>query len=84
MDEYSRQRKERLQEAIDDYLLDDAVPSRRIYEEMLSCIDDTLSYYEKQADRIKDLKHLMMGHRLVDDMEDLAVKWQYDKLPDRY
>ena len=84
MDNYSIQRKERLQEAIDDYLLDDTVPSRQIYEEMLSCVNDTLSYYEKQAARVNDLKHLMMGYRLLDDMEDLAVKWQYDKLPDRY
>lgn len=62
-DTYEKQRKLRFQDAIDDYLLDDQVSSRQIYEEMLSCIDDTLSYYEKNAERVRGLRNLMMGHK---------------------
>ena len=60
---YDQQRLSRLQDAIDDYLLDDQVSSRQIYEEMLSCVDDTLSYYEKNAERVRGLKNLMMGYK---------------------
>ena len=60
-DTYEKQRKLRFQDAIDDYLLDDQVSSRQIYEEMLSCIDDTLSYYEKNAERVRELRNLMTG-----------------------
>jgi len=62
-DTYEKQRKLRFQDAIDDYLLDDQVSSRQIYEEMLSCVYDTLSYYEKNAERVRGLKNLMMGHK---------------------
>lgn len=66
-DTYEKQRKARLQEAIDDYLLtDDIMSSEQIYEEIMSCINDTLSYYEKQADKSRGLKNLMMGYRNCD------------------
>ncbi len=83
-EEYSKQRKVRMQDAIDDYLADEKISSRRIYEEMLSCIDDVIQYHQKHLDRAQDLKHLMMGHRLLDDMQALSDKWQYDKIPNRY
>ena len=35
---YEKQRQDRMQDAIDDYLTDDKVPARQVYEEMLSCI----------------------------------------------
>jgi hypothetical protein len=80
---YAGQRKDRMQDAIDDYLQDDKVSSRQAYEEMLSCIDDVIKYHEKAYCRARSLRDLMMGHREV-DLEDLAKKWQYDKLPQRY
>ena len=72
-----------MQDAIDDYLQDERVPARQAYEEMLSCIDDVINYHKSNMDRAVELKSLMMGHREV-DFEDLASKWQYDKLPERY
>lgn len=63
MKTYNEQRKERFQEAIDDYLLDDSMTSRQIYEEMLTCVDDTLNYFETQAERVRGLRNLMLGHR---------------------
>ena len=83
-DEYAKQRKDRMQDAIDDYLQDEKVTSRRIYEEMLSCVDDVIQYHQKKLDRANDLKHLMMGHRLIDGMEDMSAKWSQDNIPSRY
>jgi len=82
--EFEQQRKDRLQDAIDEYLQDDKVSPRRAYEEILSCVQDVMDYHRKQLDRATVLKSLMMGHREVDDIDDLAIKWQYDKLPERY
>ena len=63
---YSQQRLSRLQDAIDDYLLDDQVSSRQIYEEILSCVDDTLSYYEKNAaSRLLRVGWLLVGWLVV-------------------
>ena len=80
---YAEQRKCRMQDAIDDYLTDDQVPARQAYEEMLSCINDVMEYHEKAYCRARGLYDLMMGNREI-DLEDLAKKWQYDKLPERF
>ena len=80
---YEKQRKCRMQDAIDDYLTDDKVPARQAYEEMLSCIDDVIKYHEQAYCRACGLRDLMMGHREV-DLDDLAKKWQYDKIPERF
>jgi hypothetical protein len=82
--EYGKQRKDRMQNAIDDYLNDDKVSARQTYEEMLSGIDDVINYHKKSMDRAVDLKSLMLGHREVDDIDELAAQWQDNKLPDRY
>ena len=82
--EYARQRQDRMQDAIDDYLQDEKVDARRAYEEILSCIDDVINYHKKQFDKAVALKSLMMGHREVDFTDELAEKWQYDKIPGRY
>ena len=82
--QFEQQRKNRLQDAIDEYLQDEEVSPRRAYEEILSCVQDVMDYHRKQLDRSTVLKSLMMGHREVDDIDDLAIKWQYDKLPERY
>jgi len=86
--EYAKQRKDRMQDCIDDYLQDERVPARQTYEEMLSCIDDVIKYHKSNMERAVELKSLMMGHRqfdFTDDIEnEIATKWQYDKLPARY
>lgn len=64
--EYAKQRKDRMQDAIDDYLNDDKVPPRQTYEEILSCIDDLINYHKKNMDRANELKSLMMGNRGVE------------------
>ena len=64
--EYAKQRKDRMQDAIDDYLQDDKVSARQTYEEMLSCVQDVIDYHKRQMDRAVALRSLMMGHREVD------------------
>lgn len=63
--EYARQRKDRMQDCIDDYLQDEKVSARQAYEEMLSCVQDVIDYHKKQMDRAVALRSLMMGHREV-------------------
>jgi predicted house-cleaning noncanonical NTP pyrophosphatase (MazG superfamily) len=83
--EFERQRKDRLQDAIDEYLQDHEVSPRRAYEEILSCVQDVMDYHKKQLDKATDVKSLMMGHRPV-DLNDTSLedKWMYDKLPERF
>jgi len=64
--EYEKQRKNRMQDAIDDYLQDDRVSARQTYEEMLSCVQDVIDYHKKEMDKAVALRSLMMGHREVD------------------
>ena len=40
--EFEQQRKDRLQDSIDEYLQDDKVSPRRAYEEILSCVQDVM------------------------------------------
>lgn len=61
--EYETQRKDRLQDSIDEYLQDDKVSARRAYEEILSCVDDVINYHKKEYDKAVELKSLMLGHR---------------------
>ncbi len=66
---YAKQRKDRMQDCIDDYLNDDKVDARQAYEEMLSCIDDVINYHKKQHDKAVALKSLMFGYRECDTLE---------------
>jgi predicted house-cleaning noncanonical NTP pyrophosphatase (MazG superfamily) len=68
--EYSKQRKDRMQDAIDDYLNDDKVSARQTYEEMLFGIDDVINYHKKSMERAVELKSLMLGHREIDFIQE--------------
>jgi len=60
---YAAQRKDRMQDAIDDYLQDDKVDARRAYEEMLSCVQDVIDYHQKEYVKARELYDLMSGNR---------------------
>ena len=60
-EEYGRQRKDRMQDAIDDYLQDDKVDFQQTYDEMLDCVQDVIDYHQKSLDRAIALKSLMKG-----------------------
>tara|TARA_B100000902_G_scaffold201730_1_gene192229 strand:- start:1570 stop:1923 length:354 start_codon:yes stop_codon:yes gene_type:complete len=74
---YAEQRKDRLQDAIDDYLNDEKVSGRQAYEEMLSCINDVIKFHKNSMDRAVVLRDLMMGHREV-DLNDFKVATQQE------
>ena len=63
---YAQQRKDRLQDAIDDYLQDGEFSAQQTYEEVLSCINDVIEYHKSSMDRAVALRSLMMGNREVD------------------
>ena len=76
-EQYQTQRRNRLQDSIDEYLQDDKVDARQAYEEMLSCVDDVINYHKKEMDKAVELKSLMMGHRTF-QLEDLRnISEQY-------
>jgi len=64
--EYAAQRKDRMQDAIDDYLNDNKVSARQAYEEMLFGINDVIEYHKSALQRAEQLKSLMTGNREVD------------------
>ena len=74
--DYAKQRKCRMQDAIDDYLQDERVTARQAYEEMLSCVDDVINYHRENMDRAVALRSLMMGNREV-DLDDYRVPERY-------
>ena len=63
---YDKQRKLRMQDAIDDYLQDPDVDARRCYEEMLSCVEDVIKYHKKELNKASELYNLMLGNRRYD------------------
>ena len=73
--EYTKQRKDRMQNAIDDYLNDDKVSARQTYEEMLSGIDDVIEYHKKAYCRAMSLRDYMTGNT--------ALNLEH-QIPDRY
>ena len=64
--EYAKQRKDRMQDAIDDYLQDEKVSARQTYEEMLCGINDVIKYHKKNLKKAEELRDLMLGYRNID------------------
>ena len=64
--EYARQRRDRMQDASDDYLQDDKVTARRANEEILCCVNDVIKYHKDNLKKAEDLRDLMLGYRNID------------------
>ena len=58
---YSQQRKDRMQDAIDDYLCDDEVTAQFAYDEMLECVKNMMDYHQKEYVKAQELYDLMSG-----------------------
>lgn len=85
MQSYEQQRKDRLQGVIDDYLQDEKMSSRQVFEEILSCINDVAEYHQKFLDRANDLKSFCVYKvHSPEENEYFAQKWMYDRIPERY
>jgi len=63
---YEQQRKDRMGDAIGDYLCDEDMTAKQTYDEMLSEIQVWIDYHQKFLDKAIALKSLMMGHREID------------------
>ena len=72
---YEKQRKCRMQDAIDDYLNDEKVSGKQAYEEMLSCIDDVIEYHKTAYCRAMSLRDCMTGESVLNLQH---------RIPDRY
>jgi len=60
---YSSQRKNRMGDALLDYINDDDITSNRVYDEILSEVDEMIEYHQKQLNKSRELKSLLMGNR---------------------
>ena len=82
---YDEQRKERLMESIDEYLMDCELPPEKFYEELKEGVQEIIDYHKKNMNKALTFMNMMQGHRDVNlDDPELAAKWQYDKIPGRY
>jgi len=85
MKNYEQQRRDRLQNVIDDYLNDETISSRQVFEEILSCINDVAEYHKKYLDRANDLKSFCVYKvHSPEENEYFSKKWMYDRIPKRY
>ena len=64
---YQQQRKDRMGDAIGDYLTDEEVSARQTYEEILSEIQSWIDYHQKFLAKAKALYALMQGDTTPDD-----------------
>ena len=69
---YSAQRKERLDDAIFDYLSDESVDSQQTYDDLINTIKSDAAYYKKYYEKCRDLLFKMGYYGSVED--DVLVK----------
>ena len=54
-------RKEMLDGAISDYLMDEKVPATQLYDDFVSIVDGWIDYHEKAKQKVSHLKELISG-----------------------
>ena len=62
---YDEQRFQRLQECIDDYMMDEKVSPTQTYDHIIKCVDEWLVYHRNAMNKACHLKEMLMGHRMV-------------------
>lgn len=63
---YAEQRKQRLQDCVDDYLQDDEVSPLTLYNDLQDCLNDVIDYHKKSMDKASGTMSLIKGHRPID------------------
>ena len=89
--QYYNQRRDRLADAVGDYLTCDSTSARQCYEEMLAEVDSWIKHYREGLNKAQALKDLLMGERNA-NMDfphwpgEVTNKQflQEDTIPDRY
>ena len=51
---YSEQRKDRMQDAVDDYLTDHEITAKFAYEEMLECVKTMMDYHQREYEKAQE------------------------------
>lgn len=59
--EYARQRKDRLQDSIDEYMQDD-VDVNVFFADITDCIKDILLYHDKSSSKARDMLNFIEGN----------------------
>jgi len=62
---YEEQRKDRMGDAIGDYLTDEKVDARQAYEEILSEIQHWIDYHRENLTKAENLYAFMQGERPI-------------------
>ncbi|MEK9894740.1 MAG: hypothetical protein VW454_07235 [Pelagibacteraceae bacterium] len=91
MEAYYNQRRDRLADAVGDYLTCDDTSARQCYEEMLAEVDGWIKHHRQHLNKAQALKDLLMGERNA-NMDfphwpgEVTTKQflQEDTIPDRY
>jgi len=65
LDSYAKQRRDRMGDAIGDYLTDESVDARQAYEEILTEVQFWIDYHKKFLVKAQNLYALMNGERPV-------------------
>jgi hypothetical protein len=84
---YDKQRQNRLADCIGDYFMDEDVDARRVYEELLREVDDTIEYHQRHLNKAAEFRTLLMGNRPMDldDYRDrLEHREAYNELQDLF
>ena len=63
---YSKQRRCRLGVVILDYLDDEQVTPRKLYEELIAEITEMIEYHQSKAKKYEQFRELILGHRPID------------------
>lgn len=65
LDTYAKQRRDRMGDAIGDYLTDEAVDARQAYEEILQEVQFWIDYHKRFLVKAQNLYALMNGERPI-------------------
>jgi len=65
IESFENQRRDRLADAIGDYLTDESVDARQAYEEILAEVQGWVKYHEKFLVKAQNLYALLQGERPV-------------------
>lgn len=66
MKSYNEQRRNRLGDVVSDYLNDEDKTAKDFYDDLISEIDDWMQYHQRFAEKYKEAKMLINGHRKID------------------
>ena len=94
---YSAQRKERLDDAIFDYLSDESTNAQQTYDDLINTIKSDAAYYKRYYEKCRDLLFKMGYYGSVDDDVQVVggvaysaaadkgvLKFERPNIPDRY